>query len=186
MFAESVAGATRQTVESALSASAKPPQGNQTLGESVRRGTLDSIFEAPNSFGQPLSKLRQLLRAEHQEGNCKNNYQMPRLEQIFNHKRFLQFSIAPCAAPPKKIKAARGPIWGIGEPTRRALLRGGAALRSRRWYPRLPRGSPNRRLDARSARWRPGESVIPRIAPGPALLSSTPLTIDKSQVGAYK
>ena len=51
----------------------------------VRSGALHGIFEAPNPFGQPLSKLRQLPRAEHQESDSENNQQMPGLEQIFKH-----------------------------------------------------------------------------------------------------
>jgi hypothetical protein len=41
---------------------------------------LNSIFEAPNSFGQALPKLRQLLRAEQKQCNYQDHQQVPRLE----------------------------------------------------------------------------------------------------------
>src|ERR1035438_8794811 len=56
----------------------------------VRRGivrihALQRVLKAANALGQTLSELRQLLRAEEQQGDGQDDQQVPGLEQIFNH-----------------------------------------------------------------------------------------------------
>src|ERR1022692_2880802 len=55
----------------------------------VRRGivrihALQRVLKAANALGQTLSELRQLLRAEEQQGDGQDDQQVPGLEQIFN------------------------------------------------------------------------------------------------------
>src|SRR5579863_3692071 len=50
------------------------------------RAWLDGVLESPNSLGQTLPELRQLLRAEQKQCDCQNHQQMPWLEYAFDHR----------------------------------------------------------------------------------------------------
>src|SRR5271156_1365105 len=48
------------------------------------RSIFHPLFQGTISFAQPFAQLRQLLRTENQQGNGKNDDQVPRLEQTFH------------------------------------------------------------------------------------------------------
>src|SRR5580698_3880788 len=66
------------------------------------RGILHPFFQGAISFAQPFAQLRQFLGAENQQGNGKNDDQVPRLEQTFHGE------------PPEKTLPKPLPLYGTG------------------------------------------------------------------------
>src|SRR5580658_3123526 len=63
---------------------------------------LHPFFQGTISFAQPFAELWQLLGTENQQGNGKNNDQVPRLEQTFHGE------------PPEKTLQQPLPLYGTG------------------------------------------------------------------------
>jgi hypothetical protein len=61
------------------------------------RTRLDGVLKSPNSLGQALPELRQLLRAEQKQCDCQNHQQVPWLEYTFDH-RFPSWEKTECSA----------------------------------------------------------------------------------------
>src|SRR5271155_658478 len=66
------------------------------------RSIFHPLFQSAISFAQPFAQLRQLLRTENQQGNGKNDDQVPRLEQTFHGE------------PPEKTLQQPLPLYGTG------------------------------------------------------------------------